>query len=580
MEYTLSLAALRSLPISQRRIAIAASNGTGEQLLRLFDEIATVPESISRLFLPAFFAHLDLIQAERMEQLEELTPSDTQLLRRAVLAIQGVAAIHMSNKSYPELWPPLWHWSRLIMKHQHYLPAMQKNHLSELHIIILRLVGRLNYDEMRPAIRAAPGFRQLVAKVWTLCVQDEWVGTGFSRDHCFELVIGFLQSGLDLKDPKHQDDVTEGCGGSLVDFADVLVNSVLHLASDDTDRSFRFLSDTLFIIVETEHVRPDLSPLLLDRGLIRALVVILSTLSLNSGSALDYGFRVLISRMAVPLCQVRLAEALEAGLLAVLASALGTPGLISAAVFEECVLELLRPCFPYRSVLVPFHLALLDIATETNWEQSPLWDTWYKLHKAYTTMLATLQLHVTRDLPVPLLSCHNVACDSSIRSRKSCSSCESMYYCSVECQRSRSDWLRGHRQTCTKIRARPLNAPDPMTSRDRSFLRTLVYTAWKMNLGQILLSQLDQMLGLDSDSTADLDMQFVTFFQFVDGQLEIATQDSAKTNDRELFGSMWDDQLARAAASQGRLHLAIISIFRSPGETSCQLFALRRSPAL
>ncbi|KAJ7615447.1 hypothetical protein FB45DRAFT_1008367 [Roridomyces roridus] len=166
-------------------------------------------------------------------------------------------------------------------------------------------------------------------------------------------------------------------------------------------------------------------------------------------------------------------------------------------------------------------------------------------------MMTALRIHESADR-IPTGACDNVECARiSFKTEfRCCSGCESVNYCSVDCQRL--DWRRGHRNTCRAIRLHSLQNPGPLTCRDRSFLRTLMDCAYTANLMAILLTEL---LLLHQNGP---DNQWMTIMRFVEGKFSvecIVMQDFTTRRQIEFLGPVVEDQLSRATASGGRNHL-------------------------
>ncbi|KAJ7602763.1 hypothetical protein FB45DRAFT_1046573 [Roridomyces roridus] len=260
----------------------------------------------------------------------------------------------------------------------------------------------------------------------------------------------------------------------------------------------------------------------------------------------------------------------RAGFLRLVASALEHPHLLSADYFKTGVLQSCTLFLPYRSVLLQFSSGLADMHAHmdsTVARQSPVWEAWEQLTHWYEYFAWMLEVHDSVDR-ITLRRCDNCELLSARTDLKSCSRCESVYYCSVGCQRR--DWERGHRKTCAAIRSYSLEHPDVLSAPDRSFLRTMSRAICLQQISANLLIQLEAMKRAPHE--------IFTIMEWEEGYFRLAA-DFALPNG--VLGPMWEDQLSRATVSRGRIHLVVIAVPRAPGQLLTRIVPLRmRSTAL
>ncbi|KAJ7622359.1 hypothetical protein FB45DRAFT_870561 [Roridomyces roridus] len=522
MHPSLSPAALHSLPLSLRaslqRTAVAAAKGSLKDFTKLLGDVPAL-SPISHLLLPALYGLLDPMQAERLEGLDFIaTVGDTALLLSAFLAVDRLWLLpDIPKECYGDLWPRLWRWSLLIMRHNY---CVRQYIREEFHITIIQLFSRLhrNCERNAKTISATPGLRQLVARVWVLLSRK--TNSKFS-DYARDDVLDFIHFGLDLKNREHLNDLVEGCGGSLVHFSDVLVGFFTNLASDNAHKSFRLMTGAFSVLEHTTDIWPEFPQLFLNRGIVRAQVVMLRRLASHSPPkdfALDKSYHSLISNFLDFPSEERMVEAVRAGLLQLIASALQTPRLISWHLLELTIVDL-SGYSPYRSVVAQLWSSIAEVDATidaTLASRSPLWKSWRQFHDSVSEMVNTLRIHRAPDLP-PMRACDNI---------------------------ERLDWRRGHNQTCAKIRThflrkspptgslsflltgQCLDSPELLTtqsSRDESFLRTVAFATYHARLPFILLEELSYMLKYPDQSGP-----FVCFFDIQTGELTFSR--SAESN--------------------------------------------------
>ncbi|KAJ7611251.1 hypothetical protein FB45DRAFT_941391 [Roridomyces roridus] len=221
MHPSLSAAALRHLPLSLRKAASVALGGTPADFQKMVGEAIEVPASMWELLLPVFYAHLNPIKAQQLQQRdsEVLGPADTELVVLAFLAVQGLSAIHeIPGGACPDLWPGLWQWSQLITKYNYCLPGSVIKHSREGPILAFVVLGRIYKscdDDCAKIIAAEPGIRVTVAKVWALLSRKNGWTPSLQVD-AYDVVLHFLRFGMNIQNRQHHDDLVEGSGGNLM----------------------------------------------------------------------------------------------------------------------------------------------------------------------------------------------------------------------------------------------------------------------------------------------------------------------------------------------------------------------------
>ncbi|KAJ7605572.1 hypothetical protein FB45DRAFT_1012494 [Roridomyces roridus] len=574
MHPSLSLSNLRLLPLSLRKSASAAANGSPDDISKMLHVVNEEPPSIARLTLPIFYANLDLAKAEQIKRDGDVpTLAQRDFFPPVLFALQGLSlSQELPKETFPELWPRVWGWSQLVMRHQHWLARVLSSEefsSTKTPIVLILLLGRIHRDckIFAKTIDAEPGVRDMVARVWVFVSRsDIWdpdVQTG-----AFFVIAHFLQHSIDVSNSEHLDDLIQASGGSLAHFATLLVRFVTHLATEDKSVSLYCMAAALHVMEQTESVRPEVSDLLLRAGIVRALVIMLQKQSnglTHRDGTLDRGFRVLVAKIcdSPGPCQGWFLEALRAGLLDLIVSAMENPRLISADQLKSHIPDLLRWFLPFRSVLVVLSPFLAEVQGRIKFrlvQRSPAWGTWTGFTKTVGKWMQRLHTHESPNR-ISRRACDNVECEViSVKTDfQCCSGCVSVYYCSVECQRL--DWRRGHRKTCAAIRTHSLEHPSSFNSRDESFFRTTLHQAYGLCIPDILLSTLSVMQRAPGKV-------YLTTFQYRNGEfgvgVDVAEADAPAG--LHVFGPKWTDLVSRAAASRGRIHLHVFILPRTPPE--------------
>ncbi|KAJ7616583.1 hypothetical protein FB45DRAFT_1034904 [Roridomyces roridus] len=226
--------------------------------------------------------------------------------------------------------------------------------------------------------------------------------------------------------------------------------------------------------------------------------------------------------------------------------------------FSQLLLKhgIIRSALPYPLVLRALQPALLDVTTTLDQHlasRSPVWNHWSRFIAESKQFFEVVKLHGLKER-VSMRACDNVECEeiSSKKDFKTCSRCESVYYCGAYCQRM--DWKRGHRQTCASIRSYSLHHPDTLTLRDESFLRSLLHDLYRNLTKEIVRSDLSVI-------HRDPDIPVVTIIKHQSPDITVhSTTPKDAAFDREFFGPIWDDQLSRVEASGGRMRMHVLVV--------------------
>ncbi|KAJ7615446.1 hypothetical protein FB45DRAFT_1035435 [Roridomyces roridus] len=554
---------LQLLPTAYRKTAYAALNGSRNDLATLLEYGSLRNQSINRLFLPAFYAHLGHAAAEQIAAREILEDAEPVIL--AYMAVRGFIMIEkIPREAQLEIWPGLWKWCQVILQHDYCLPGrgFQQYRISEVHILIIGVIDalRVHWETMADNFNTEPELRILVGRVWALLARKDHWRPGLQTAG-FGSVGNLLVHGLVVTNRQHTEDLIEGCGGSLADLVQVAVKSITHMRGESKEHSVWFLVNSLSAIERTHQqlLRPD--SLLLQGGLVRALVTKLCQIGpvvIPGEYCLDRPWTMLLVVILQSPHPIWVVEALDAGLLRLVVSALENPQMLSAADLELVFPHLLIPFCPYYSVSSRIRSWLesgeidLDKA-----EHSPVWGVWKDFVTNFNDIiLPVLNAHESSER-IATLGCDNVECNivSLKRDFRRCSGCESVNYCSVSCQEV--DWCRGHRNNCSAIQLHSIEHPDLLTTRDGSFLRTFMDTTYATNLTGILLGELLNVhLGPESQS--------ITLFKFTEGRIQVQSvvrEDPELRPLLESLGPVAEDRFSRAGQRAAVGCISMVSYF-------------------
>ncbi|KAJ7621287.1 hypothetical protein FB45DRAFT_139031 [Roridomyces roridus] len=156
-------------------------------------------------------------------------------------------------------------------------------------------------------------------------------------------------------------------------------------------------------------------------------------------------------------------------------------------------------------------------------------------------------------------ACDNTLCTKlgSRKEFKRCSGCVTLFYCSIQCQAV--DWHSGHRAAC-KTHDYQLSGRVPInTPRQRAFMRAILHS----NYTKLKLEIFSEAVECMRQSRNPLAGFFVVF-DYSQGGPEFGVYSLAETSDSLKWlssaGLQWDETVARAARSQGRMVIHVIRV--------------------
>ncbi|KAJ7128807.1 hypothetical protein C8R43DRAFT_1210304 [Mycena crocata] len=569
-----------------KKLAQTAADGSLDDLMYIGTLTREARRHVSRLFLPAFYAHLNPIKAENLEAQEVLSAEQATPIILAFVAIQGLSSIQgMPEDAMPHLWPGFWTWAQLVVQHAYCLSLSLGCDLAEVQITILRVIGYIHGAKTASKLIAAePGVLVLVAKAWVMLSRP---------GHALEIrasgcrAMWYLLHWL-VCDTTHVEELIEGSGGTLGHFASTIVGFVMCAAENGRVAS-KFLHYTLGFIYYLDERYPGVKTKLMARGVVHAVVRSILVIKSRAGRIeddyqLDDSFHKLLKMMMTPPGHAFVAEALDAGFLRLISTAvINSEDTIPYEVKDliQSLTFVLGRHIPYHSILSRLKSSSLaevvNLVDCKGSRTSAAWETWRTFSGRATERIQLLNPYES-DKYIPLKACDNAEYGTiSVKSNfRCCSVCQSVCDCSVRCQIA--DWRRGHRAACKDIRLHWLMNPDTTSSRDRSFFRYILHRDYISNIQKILRRELVFLNAHPGEA-------FYTAFDFGDpgtgnGKFTLATIPCSDTSLDVELGPIWRDWVARAAASDGRIHLHVMNA--AEGTNNCaRVIPLRaKSPAL
>ncbi|KAJ7139099.1 hypothetical protein C8R44DRAFT_727205 [Mycena epipterygia] len=562
MHPTLSLDNLAHLSPSDRTVATSAAKGS---LDALRDVVALISTDFPRpgLLAPVFFANLDPLEITSADRMQELMFAVDSPISRAIISLEALSARNMggggpvlANEASADVWPRAWKWLKILARYHddlvHVNPLSDVDAYSIYCAIILRL---RDHKETKDLIYAADGPRAVITRAWTIFLANR------SGPEVHDLIVGACRFILeDTISPTNITEIMQGAGSTDADLAKLFVE---HLKFAIPGPDYPASSETLLLLGGVIRLLKSINyrdkawtSALLSQGIVTALVVVMLCLTVptvaGTDEMLEDCFFILARILAFTPRHQYLVEALKAGLLHAIVLSRCT------AVGVECFLSLVLPrSTVYYSVLRQLDNELgkvEDIAETSRFRASKIFERWTKFVDVAEARLELMRRYDAGQW-LSGTDCANVDCDKlmSGAERKQCSGCGTSSYCSVECQKL--DWkVGGHRTMCMRLRPFLLSDPEIVGTRDRSFMWALAhhdYLTNKANLYVTRISVMNKYPGKPLFSVLD----------YTNGAVSIGVRlFSALGPVAPSFQVIWDENVARAARSGGRIHLLVLLV--------------------
>ncbi|KAJ7021169.1 hypothetical protein C8F04DRAFT_1141765 [Mycena alexandri] len=580
---------LQRLPVSQRRVAMAACRSTRSfHNLKQVEELckkATDSEKI--LFLPVFYINLDPAHIPTPGDLEYLQPDTRARIACASLALEALFDLmSLVAEEYqepddvgPALWPRVWPWTFFMHEYRDYLQAASVFWEPLTYTRFLLFVSDIYGPQpIRGVISSTPGFRVLMARTWTILPRLQL------KKSAFEPCLWFLASiigSLEYSDPVHFAEMVEGAGGNLDELASLALQHINVVVSGNL--SWEVGSSAAYMchlahLIQAGHsatqtsadIRERFIQTLRRRDFIPALVVAMNSVleesRANDRSFLRSNFQSsfvatleLLERLFdTPMGYRWLPAAIEAHLLTLMAGIATEFSTVFDGRLQLLLTKLLPDGLLYYHVVAALDNILDDVAeiwSSEELEELEIFDDWSSFRYLAEKRVQLLHsLQSTR-------SCDNLEC-GKIQERscfRRCMGCKTSKYCNKECQIA--DWKRGgHRNHCGSLTTLILAETNSCTLgfRERQFMRAVVRDDFTENTLAIYQHQVKFIANIPAN-------RFYTLFDYTCNPVQISVEsvvDSPISHTLQGGGpnSEWMNILARAEASHGRMHLHVAKV--------------------
>ncbi|KAJ7156799.1 hypothetical protein C8R46DRAFT_1196214, partial [Mycena filopes] len=470
MHPSLRLSALNALPISTRRIALAAAKGSLHNLERLQNIMTEATSTV--LMLPVVYAALDIARIPNPELLD--TPDLISVRTRSELATAALAWAILHAMEIPDgvaldFWDRIWVWFQFVDTYRGHLNELDVLTETTLLLDIVVFPDRFqDNDDINDRITATSGFYPAVARAWKLLLDEEDMD-GLTA------VLNLVAAPKEKpREPGMLSELAEGVGGSYARLASLVLRHVSDalgtgaggLSGNDLFAlfgGFMFISD---VAEEAAQNNDEYNPArrllreLVQNDLIKHLVrtsAVLSEAPDGGVETINKSFVILRHLMDQRIMRLIIPNALDQGLLRTIVLCARRSSLSETQHHLEFFLrELLPSSTVYCDVIPPMGEAIAGVKTLVSTDafiKSEIFADWTHFLSIAQERFALLQSFDSRDLGAQK-ACDELDCSIILEKTRfqRCSACQTFYYCSQVCQVA--DWKKGgHRETCSLYRA-------------------------------------------------------------------------------------------------------------------------------
>ncbi|KAJ7738122.1 hypothetical protein B0H16DRAFT_1891440 [Mycena metata] len=554
-----------------RRLAHSAAKGSLQSLGHLKRSLARTTRTFSDTdvvhMLPVFYANLDPSAIPAVADLD--TSSTLPSLECAALALNMLQVV-TCLRGYPEdvsleLWPRVWQWIDFFHEYREFFNE-HRNDVFRAGPIDARVY--ITWGLLLMAFREHPPTEHLMSKqpgVDAFCTRAWMLTLDVAEDERAEVFAKaqFMRL-LNPANPRTLREMRIEAGGTYDDLAVIMVRHITRAIPRQASGA-SFFAAIGTVLNEADDRSGLLNAALLANGVVEALlkaIPLLDKVTHPVIPSMRSSFLTLIARKLItPPGYTWISRALDAGLLNVLVTLpLQGPGNVDTQVVE--LIQLILPAMVYYPIVSRMAQCIqaADRLIKSSFQKSRVYPAWLNLKNLYEERLQVLKAFKSRQRPSQK-ACDNPECDTGIDAKanfKRCGGCESVYYCSTECQVS--DWkVGGHRTTCQHLRS--IRFQDPLSSRDRSFLRTVMHRDYELSKG------------------TKTQASYYLLFDYTQGRIELKLklippaggQRDAQGRD---WAALWTDYSMRVERSRGTMALHLMAVKEGTARR-LRLFPLR-----
>ncbi|KAJ7826025.1 hypothetical protein B0H13DRAFT_2374645 [Mycena leptocephala] len=533
MHRDLRLENLQQLPLPIRAIASAACSASRSQqdiasfIARM--RFGGIPPDHKTLLLPALYALLDPTGIPTMEQLDNPSLFTITTIDQAVDILEVLYQISVPRHLGPEIWSRVWKWTDFISKFRHNLPGQFLDEAS-------CCVGFLSFSEnfvCDKFMLSTPGFRSMVVRAWSFVLHDQTKDQKFA----FGRVLCFVAS-INSSNLASFEEIIEGAGGSLHHLSEMAVRSIdliLHTrkfpVDDMTVGSLAVIIDFLLLAERCDWKRsrvqrnPVLDPKE-GRGWLSDLY------------------------LALPDCKI--VDSITRAACALVEST------------DDRSADTVQKCLSIVGLLLHEHGHRgLETAVAAGFLRVPVWyaqlrhrpdmpgtlETLFTLISSFLIYYGVVSKEFT-SLAQERIGVFKALVKERSGSRKACDNIE----CGIIGPKTefRVDWRTGgHREFCSPYNSLILSERQPLTLREREFIRAVVHHDYVAAKLEIYVDQCASMRTYP-------DCAVQTTFEYSTGPVNICVEDT----DQDFVDTHdeWLDSIQRAERSVGRMALHVVQL--------------------
>ncbi|KAJ7261168.1 hypothetical protein C8J57DRAFT_1337253 [Mycena rebaudengoi] len=558
MHPSLELQNLSQLTPSDKRLAMSAAKGSLNALHAVVNLLST-DYSHPGLFAPVFFANLDPSAIQNMDLMKPCPPAIKSYVPRVMLSLKALSIRKADGEiavlvaeAFGDIWPRTWKWIQLLECYRADLVDVIALSDVDSYSIYCAIILRLyDHKQSKELLYATPGVRDVMTRAWTVFLANQTTPKLDLLGICRFMVA-------DVITPKNLQGLLLGAGGDFPDLAKLLaghLNFVIpvpdHPISDDT---LLLLSAAVRLLKSINHRNEEWSSELLSQGIVQPLVVTMRSLAVSAKGAahemLDDCFVILTRLLIFTPRHQYLVEALKAGLLH--AIVLCRVESLSIKCFLTAILP---PSTVYYTVLKQLVAALPEVASITQtsqFELSEIFPNWKKFMEVTESRFHVMRRYDGGDW-LSGRYCDNLNCAKRMKpaDQRRCSGCGTSYYCSKECQII--DWkIGGHRKVCKRFGELVLSDPEMVNTRDRSFIWALAHLDWMTNKPNLYIQRISAM-------NNHRDYAIFSVLDYIGGIVKVSVRLTKSMGvNIPSFREPWDEAVARAARSGGRIHVVAL----------------------
>ncbi|KAF7371455.1 MYND-type domain-containing protein [Mycena sanguinolenta] len=546
----LSLERLSLFPISIRRFAIPAANGSADDFERLLDLVVNDPHRCTQC-LPVLYANLDPIRIPDDENLH------TDAVKCAGFALEALNNFeHAPKSTWPDLWPRIWAWIVFFEAHRECLVDPFARPFTCFELLGFLLASN-RHAPTKADVSRTVGVRRLVMVAWFAVISD----SEKPQEHLAFPDLCTVIRDMSFDTPQDFEEVLDGVDGAY-NLGYVVVQSIKRLLATErpylSDQNLVLLTDILSFLQNLGNDKI-VSPALMENG--GELIITVAAMACYDT---DYGDRSAAQQKAVLLslnalspmlsCHRAMRTALASGLLqAILYCATISPSARDPSETQG-LRQILSWTLPgstvFQTVLEELETRLPSVkplSDSPDFQRCWMHDDWLRFMTFADDRIAFMKF-IQSEYYVLSKACDNMEC-GVIRTKadfKRCSRCQQVYYCCSDCQKL--DWkVGGHREACHSIRTFASKNKD-IGTQNLHFMRELFHrdlTEHRYSKSSVIPSNpFVSVMDYSFQGTPSLWLEGISWMQEVHPSQHVH----------------WEEYLSRMSRSHGQmeLHLMIV----------------------